>query len=136
MLFERIFTDGIAHYSYMVGVEESAIVIDPRRDIDMYLSIAQNAGMRITYIFETHRNEDYLIGSEELASVSGAEIWHAEEQLDYRYGEPVYEGQMWQMGALKIEAIHAPGHTRGMMNYILHDGKGGSLDSFFGGYVV
>ena len=77
--------------------------------------------MRVRYILETHRNEDYVSGSIELASVSGAEIWHADGQWDYRYGTPVSDEQEWRVGRLKIKALLSPGHTPGMMSYLLHD---------------
>ncbi len=66
-------------------------------------------------------NEDYVIGSVELASISGAEVWHADSQWNYRYGNPVLDGQEWRLGHLKIKAILSPGHTPGMMSYLLHD---------------
>ena len=81
MLFQRIESEGLAHYSYLVGDRQEAIVIDPRRDCDIYIAITEKQGFRITDILETHRNEDYLIGSVELAARTGAEVWHAEPEL-------------------------------------------------------
>ena len=66
LLFERIVSDGIAHNSYLVGSGGKAAVIDPRRDCDIYLEIAGRNELLITHIFETHRNEDYAIGSLDL----------------------------------------------------------------------
>ena len=124
MLFERIESEGIAHYSYLVGDEHRAVVIDPRRDCDIYIHRAVRSGFRIFAILETHRNEDYVIGSVELAERTGAQIWHADGQLGYRYGQAVTDGQSWQAGRLKITAIHSPGHTPGSMSYLLHDFDG------------
>lgn len=121
MLFERIVSRGLAHYSYILGDKFDAIVIDPRRDCEIYVERAAAEGMGIRYIIETHRNEDYVIGSAELARRTGAEIWHADGHLDYRYGRAVKDGQKWKVGRLEVEAIHAPGHTLGMMNYLLRD---------------
>ncbi len=132
MLFERIESEGLAHYSYLIGDQHEAVVIDPRRDCEIYIEKASRAGQRIAYILETHRNEDYVIGSVELASRTGAEIWHADKQWDYQYGQPVEDGQTWQVGTLKLEAVHAPGHTPGMMSYVLHD-PGGSPWVLFSG---
>ena len=83
--------------------------IDPRRDCDIYSKMATEEGMRIASVLETHRNEDYVIGSVELSSRTGAEVWHADGQLDYRYGEAVEDRIMWWIGRLKIEAISTPG---------------------------
>jgi hydroxyacylglutathione hydrolase len=124
MLFEQIVTTGLEHYSYIIGDQAEAIVIDPRRDVDIYVQKAEMAGFKITHILETHRNEDYLIGSPELAARTEAEIWHADSQFDYRYGQPVQDGQTWKVGGFKIEAMHTPGHTPGMMNYVLYDTQG------------
>jgi hydroxyacylglutathione hydrolase len=121
MLFERIESKGLAHYSYIVGDGPIAFVVDPRRDCDIYIELATGAGMRVAGILETHRNEDYAVGSVELAARTGAEIWHADAQLDYRYGRAVEGGQMWRVGDLTLEAIHSPGHTPGSMSYLLRE---------------
>jgi len=56
--FERIKSEGLAHLSYFIGSEDEAIVIDPRRDCQVYVDLARREGINIKYIFETHRNED------------------------------------------------------------------------------
>ena len=63
MLFERIESERLAHYSYLIGDHGEALVIDPRRDCETYVERAYERGMAIKNILETHRNEDYLIGS-------------------------------------------------------------------------
>lgn len=124
MLFEKIETPGIAHFSYVIGDGNAIAVIDPRRDIDVYLSLASAAGLPIRFILETHRNEDYVIGSSALATQTGAEIWHADDQLDYRYGQSVRDGQTFQVGRFLLKALHTPGHTPGSMSYLLYDPSG------------
>ena len=121
MLFERIESEGLAHHSYLIGDSGEAVVIDPRRDCTVYLERASTWGHRIVTILETHRNEDYVIGSLELAARTGAAIWHADGQRDYRYGQPVEDGHTWTVGRLKLQAIRSPGHTPGSMSYLLHD---------------
>jgi glyoxylase-like metal-dependent hydrolase (beta-lactamase superfamily II) len=64
MIFERIKSEGIAHNAYLIGSESDAAVIAPRRDCQVYTDLAQQRGLKIKYIFETHRNEDYVIGSQ------------------------------------------------------------------------
>ncbi len=124
MFFEQIESEGLAHYSYIVGDRNESIVIDPRRDCDIYIEKADENGCKITNILETHRNEDYVIGSLELAERTGAEIWHADVHLDYKYGKPVRNGQIISAGRLSLQAIHTPGHTLGSMSYLLHDPDG------------
>jgi len=140
MLFERIESEGLAHYSYLIGNANEAAVIDPRRDGDVYIALAERAGFHIAHVFETHRNEDYVVGSVELATRTGAKVWHADDQWDYQYGRAVEDGQTWSVGGLRLRAIHAPGHTPGMMAYLLHDPSGApwvlfSGDALFAGSV-
>lgn len=124
MFFEQIESEGLAHYSYIIGDQTESVVIDPRRDCDIYIEKALENGCKITNILETHRNEDYVIGSLELAERTGAEIWHADSHLDYKYGKPVKNGQIINAGRLSLQAIHTPGHTLGSMSYLLHDPDG------------
>ena len=132
MLFERIESPGIAHYSYLVGDGSEAVVIDPRRDGEEYVERAFEAGMRIGHVLETHRHEDFVIGSAELAAKTGAAVWHADAQWDYRYGRPVNDGRKWKLGSLTLEAIHSPGHTPGSMSYLLRDAAGAPWFLFTG----
>jgi hydroxyacylglutathione hydrolase len=63
LIFEKIKSAGIAHNSYPVGSSSETAVIDPRRDCQIYIDSAQEKGLKVKYIFETHRNEDYVIGN-------------------------------------------------------------------------
>ncbi|MDY7041220.1 MAG: MBL fold metallo-hydrolase, partial [Chloroflexota bacterium] len=133
MLFERFESAGLAHYSYLIGDGNQAVVIDPRRDGEEYVRTAAREGMRITHVLETHRNEDYVIGSGELASRTGAVVLHsAQDELDYGYGERISDGETLRIGRLKLEALHTPGHTRGHMSYLLHDPGGAPWMVFTG----
>ncbi len=124
MLFERIESKGLAHYSYIIGDQNEAVVIDPRRDVEKYIDLASQHGMNIKTVLETHRNEDYIIGSYEIKRRTGAEIYHADGELDYTYGKPAEETDTWMVGRLKLKAVHTPGHTLGSMSYILYDPDG------------
>ena len=132
MLFYRIESEGLSHYSYMLGSEIEAAVIDPRRDVGIYMDLAQRNGYHIKYVLETHRNEDYLVGSLELAEQSGAEIWHADQQLPYQYGQAAEDGQEWKLGSHSLHAINTPGHTAGSMSYLLSDANNTPLMVFAG----
>jgi len=124
-LFERLKSEGLAHYSYLIGDGDQAVVIDPRRDVEVYVQRAARAGMRITHVLETHRNEDYVIGSLELAARTDATVLHSgEDDLHYGYGESIVDGEAVTVGRLKLEALHTPGHTLGHMSYLLHDPDG------------
>jgi len=120
MIFETIKSEGLAHLSYFVGSDNEATVIDPRRDCQVYIDIAQREGMTIKNLFETHRNEDYVIGSPELAHFTGAKIYHG-QGLAFKYGDTLKESQEFYLGKLKLTAIHTPGHTDESMSYALAD---------------
>jgi hydroxyacylglutathione hydrolase len=76
--------------------------------------------MRIRYILETHRNEDYVAGSQELAAVTGAAVYHG-PWLEWKYGNSLKDGQEIRIGRLNLTAIHTPGHTDESTSYVVTD---------------
>jgi hydroxyacylglutathione hydrolase len=110
MILRKITSEGLAHNSYFMSAGGEAAVIDPRRDIAVYLDLAREFGVRITRIFETHRNEDYVVGSIELADRTGAEIFHG-HQMDFAYGKKVKDGDVFSLGSLELRILETPGHT-------------------------
>lgn len=124
MFFERIVSEGIAHNSYLVGSGGKAAVIDPRRDCDIYPEIAQQNELVITHIFETHRNEDYTIGSLELKERCGAEIFHG-GKLAFAYGKAVKEGDTFTLGSVELSVLETPGHTEESISLVLRDNEVG-----------
>lgn len=120
MILERIKSEGIAHHSYLLGSGNDAIVIDPRRDCQVYADSAQQKGLKIKYIFETHRNEDYVVGSLELSNITGAEIYHG-PGIKWRYGNTLEDAQSFRVGDVQLTAIHTPGHTDESMCYAIAD---------------
>ncbi|HHX02956.1 MAG TPA: MBL fold metallo-hydrolase, partial [Tissierellia bacterium] len=75
MYFKRIETKGLAHFSYVIGDEGQMMIIDPRRDVGVYLEEARKQSMVIKGIFETHRNEDIVSGAKELSEITGAPVY-------------------------------------------------------------
>ncbi|MBC7101173.1 MAG: MBL fold metallo-hydrolase [Methanobacteriales archaeon] len=120
MIFEIIKSEGISHNSYFLGSEGEAAIIDPRRDIDIYLKLARKHDISIRYIFETHRNEDYTIGSLELAKYVDAEILHG-SKLNFKYGTKVIEGDTFKLGSLELEVLETPGHTYESISILVRD---------------
>ncbi|MBC8273778.1 MAG: MBL fold metallo-hydrolase [Chloroflexi bacterium] len=120
MIFHRIKTEIVSHLSYFIGSDNEAIVVDPMRDCETYMDLAMREGVNIRYVFETHRNEDYVIGSLELSSLSRAKIYHG-PWPEYKYGKVVEDGQEFEFGKLKATAIHTPGHTAGCVSYAITD---------------
>jgi len=113
-------SEGIAQLSYFIGQGAEAAVVDPRRDIDVYLNLAVKKEMTIKYVLETHRNEDFVTGSQELAAVTGAKVLHGGQQF-FRFGTEVKDGQEISIGTLKLAAMHTPGHTSESFSYVLYD---------------
>ncbi|MFX1565205.1 MAG: rhodanese-like domain-containing protein [Promethearchaeota archaeon] len=121
MKFEVINSPGISHNSYFFADKGEAFVVDPRRDAAIYLKMAQEACAEIRFIFETHRNEDYVIGSLELQNLTEAEIVHSAE-TPFKYGEHrVKDGDTFNISRFRIEALHTPGHTDDSICYTVTD---------------
>ncbi|HTY46841.1 MAG TPA: MBL fold metallo-hydrolase [Methanomassiliicoccales archaeon] len=117
----KVVSEGLSHFSYFVGNGRTAFVVDPRRDVEAYLDLAKRNEMNITHILETHRNEDYVIGSQELVERTGAKVLHG-AGLPWRYGEIAKDGMRVRFGDLLLEALSTPGHTYESMSYVLRDG--------------
>ncbi|MGD2072897.1 MAG: rhodanese-like domain-containing protein [Candidatus Thorarchaeota archaeon] len=120
MIFEKIVSEGLAHNSYLLGSRGEAAVIDPRRDCDIYVTQAMEHDVTITHIFETHRNEDYIIGSLELAAITGADIYHG-SHMDFAYGNPVNDEDTFKLGTMELLVLNTPGHTEESISIALID---------------
>ena len=120
MLIQTIKSEIVAHLSYIIGSKNEAVVIDPRRDCQIYVDIANKWGTKIKYIFETHRNEDYVTGSVELKNLTKATIFHG-PGLDWKFGTTIQNSDEIPFGLLKITALHTPGHSPDSTSYVLSD---------------
>src|SRR5258708_5401578 len=114
MILETVFTEGLAHLSYLAGCDASgtAVVIDPRRDIERYLDLANRNDVRITHILETHIHADFVSGSRELAARTGASICVGSAP---NYGfehRALCEGDTVTVGATLLNHAHPRPHTR------------------------
>lgn len=122
MFVEKVKTPGLAHLSYLVGSAGQAAVIDPRRDVEVYLDIALANDCRITHIFETHRNEDLISGAAILAELTGAIVYHGPNAAgEVRYAEIVQEGAEFAVGKAGITVLETPGHTDDSLSFKLSD---------------
>lgn len=119
MFFRRIKTPGIAHNAYVIGRGGEAAVIDPRRDVDEYLRIANRQDLAIRYVVETHRQEDFVLGSSELARITGAKIVNGTHE-NFGHGDiRLGDGEELSFGGLRLRALHTPGHTPESLCYTL-----------------
>lgn len=122
MFIEKIKTDGLAHFSYIVGDGGSAVVIDPQLDISKYMEIARANHCQIQTIVETHRNEDFISGAYALSSKTGAEVLHGPNpQQAIEYARTVLEGEEIVAGNLKLKILETPGHTDDSISIALYD---------------
>jgi len=123
MYFKQIQTPGLGCFSYVLGCPAAgeAVVVDPRRDIDCYLEIARDEGMRITAVIETHLHADHISGGQELRAATGAPIRiHPGADAAYAH-EPLAEGQVITAGAARLEVLHTPGHTPNSVSLLVSD---------------
>lgn len=120
MILEIIKSDGLAHKSYFIGSKGKAAVIDPRRDCDSYVNYSKEHDMQITHIFETHINEDYVIGSKELSKRVGAQIYHGSNS-EYSYGNKLSEGDKLKIGDIELKVLETPGHTFESISLLVKD---------------
>jgi hydroxyacylglutathione hydrolase len=143
MFFRQIYEKGLAHASYMVGCQASGTVavIDPQRDIDGYLQIAEQEKLRITHILETHIHADFLSGSRELQQVTGADLYLSDEGgPEWQYQFPhvgLHDGDTFMVGNIKFEVWHTPGHTPEHISFLVTDTPASSQPiMFFSGDFV
>ncbi len=142
MLLRLIYDDALAQAAYLVGCQATgeAIVFDPERDVDRYIEIAADHGLRIVAAAETHIHADFLSGARELAERVGAMLYLSDEGdadwkygwLNDRHGGGTYEHQLlkggdtFTVGNLQFRAVHTPGHTPEHMSYEVTDLGGGA----------
>ena len=130
MFVKRFFEPSIAQASYLIGCQANgtAIVIDANRDVDQYIQAAEQEGLRITHITETHIHADYVSGSRELAHKTGGTLYLSDEgDADWKYafiheGTPLRHGDRLQLGNIRIDVLHTPGHTPEHLTFLVTDG--------------
>jgi glyoxylase-like metal-dependent hydrolase (beta-lactamase superfamily II)/rhodanese-related sulfurtransferase len=116
MIFEQYYLDCLSHASYLVGDETSgrAVVVDPQRDVAIYVRDAAEHGLTIERVIETHVHADFLSGHLELAAATGAVISFGEaadaSRIDFDI-DPLVDGQRLSLGDVTLEILATPGHT-------------------------
>ncbi|MFU8815368.1 MAG: MBL fold metallo-hydrolase [Pseudomonadales bacterium] len=120
MELKRIETPGIAHYAYLLADSGEAAIVDPSRDVEGYLHAARDAGAQIKYVIETHRQEDFVMGSAYLARKTGAKIVNGNHEL-FGHGDiRLEDGETFDVGSLTLRALATPGHTPESMSYAVY----------------
>jgi len=123
MYFNQISVPGMGCLSYAIGcpAARAMAVIDPKRDIQDYLDIAREEGMQITHVFNTHVHADHVSGDQELRLATGADIYvHESAPVEYKH-KTLKEGDVFELGAAKLEVLHTPGHTPNSVSLLVTD---------------
>jgi hydroxyacylglutathione hydrolase len=147
VLLRRFYDDKLAQASYLLGCEVSgeALVLDPNRDAEQYVRAAKAAEMRITHVAETHIHADFVSGSRELVRRTGATLYlSAEGDDDWRYlhaeedgARLLKNGDTFDVGTVRVEARHTPGHTPEHLSFLVTDTRGADrpMGIFTGDFV-
>jgi len=122
MVFETIQTAGIAELSYLLGDDgsQTAVVVDPRPNVEIYVELARKHGVAITHILETHIHADFMSGSQELKLRLGSAEIYASGEGDAHYNFPIqkiHDGDRFEFGSVVLTARHTPGHTPEHLSY-------------------
>jgi hydroxyacylglutathione hydrolase len=126
MKLHRFETHGLAQYAYLLASNGEVVVIDPMRDIDTYLVYAAAHDLRITHVLETHIHADFASGATALAARTGATLAVSAYDRGELYTcafphHPLHDGDTLKVGALRIQALHTPGHTPEHLSFLVFD---------------
>jgi glyoxylase-like metal-dependent hydrolase (beta-lactamase superfamily II) len=129
-------TPALGDRSYLVHDGTTAVVVDPQRDIDRVLAVAQARDVRITHVLETHIHNDYVTGGLALAGETGAAyVVAASEEVGFER-MAVRDNDQITAGSLTVTVMHTPGHTPGHLSYMLSEGGQGPVAVFTGGSML
>jgi len=121
MHFEQFYLGCLAHASYLLASEGEAVVVDPQRDVEIYLRAAEVNQVSIRHIFETHLHADFVSGHNELAARTGAQIYIGAQAGATFPHVSVQDGFQLQVGKMRITALETPGHTPESMCLVITD---------------
>ena len=124
MKVEQIYTKCLSQGSYYIESNNEVAIIDPLREVDIYISKAKTSNSKIKYIFETHIHADFISGHLNLAKKSGAEIVYGPKAETSFENIVAKDYQEFKIGDITIVAIHTPGHTIESTTYLLKDSSG------------
>jgi hydroxyacylglutathione hydrolase len=123
MYFEQFYLGCLAHASYMLGSEAEAVVVDPQRDVDLYLKAAEEHGLTIRHIFETHLHADFVSGHKELAARTGAQIYFGASAGVTFPHVAIRDGFELHFGKARIKVLETPGHTPESICLLIFNGE-------------
>ncbi len=132
MFVKQLYTGCISEAAYYIESEGVAAIVDPLRDIEEYLDLANERKATIKYIFETHFHADFVSGHLDLAAATGATIVYGPDTETKLPVHIAKDGERFQIGKLTIEVLHTPGHTLESSCFLLKDENGKDHSIFTG----
>jgi len=126
MFVQQFFVKGLAHSSYLVAGSETCAIVDPRRDVQIYLDAAEEMGMEITHILETHLHADFISGHMDLQKRTGAKIYAPKAGNSKFKHVAVQQGDTFQIEDMEFRVLDTPGHTPEHVSYVVSDRARGS----------
>src|SRR5580765_7064873 len=123
MVFKQFYLQCLSQASYLIGdeVTQTAVIIDPRRDVDVYIEEADRYGLRIRHVFLTHFHADLVAGHLELRDCVGASIHlGARARADYRF-VAMQTGATLDFGSIRLQVLETPGHTPESISILVFD---------------
>lgn len=124
MKIEQIYTGCLAQGAYYVVSNNEAFIIDPLREIQPYLDRINADGVKLKYIFETHFHADFVSGHLDLSKHTGAPIVYGPTAKPEFEAIIATDGQVFEIGELKIKVLHTPGHTMESSTFLLINAEG------------
>jgi glyoxylase-like metal-dependent hydrolase (beta-lactamase superfamily II)/rhodanese-related sulfurtransferase len=121
MYFEQFYLGCLAHASYLLASQGEAVVVDPQRDVELYLKAAADHGAVIQHIFESHLHADFVSGHKELAARTGAKIYMGAKSGASFAHVPVSDGFELKFGKSSIQVLETPGHTQESICLVVTD---------------
>jgi len=132
MFVKQLYTSCLSEAAYYIESEGVAAIIDPLRDIDIYIKLAAERSATIKYIFETHFHADFVSGHIDLGKATGAPIIYGPgTTTDYQV-QVAFDGQVFPLGSISLTALHTPGHTIESTCWLLKDEAGKNYALFSG----
>ncbi|WP_026750304.1 rhodanese-like domain-containing protein [Sediminibacterium sp. C3] len=132
MFIKQLYTGCISEAAYYIESNGVAAVIDPLRDIEQYIELANERKASIRYIFETHFHADFVSGHIDLAAATGATIVYGPNTVTKYPVHVARDGEVFKLGNLSFEVLHTPGHTLESSCYLLKDETGKDIAIFTG----
>lgn len=124
MFIKQLYTGCLSEAAYYIESNGEAAIIDPLRDIEVYINLAAERKATIKYIFETHFHADFVSGHLDLSKATGAPIVYGPDTQTQFPIHLAKDGEVFKLGAVTIKAIHTPGHTLESTCYLLNDETG------------